>query len=196
MRVTPAMQRCLQAVEEKDSMEGFGRLYEAVQALMAEEGGLEAEGASVPATAEVGDELVAWLRREGGFVHPALRLEDCGAAGNGFVAREPVERGAELFRVPMRCVISEATVLADPALSQLQAQLSVLKQFASPLLALYLLVERGRRDSRWRPYLAALPRRFGVPLYWDWEELRLLQVSVVLLSWLVVSFCFSPFCTL
>jgi hypothetical protein len=180
MLVTPALQQCLQAVEEKDSVEGFARLHETVRALVAEEGGDRDEAAqdSVPPAEQAGRDLVEWLRREGGFVHPALQLRRCGEAGNGFVAEGAVERGAELFRVPMSCIISEATVLAHPVLSQLQAQLSVLKQFASPLFALFLLVERGRGEaSRWRVYLASLPLRFSVPLYWSWEELQLLQGS-------------------
>ncbi len=168
-------------------MEGLKRLFEAVQALLVEDGDLDetaiyerdaAASTSGQADSEkVGKALTEWLQEGGGYVHPALKLQSFGAAGNGFVAKGEVERGAELFRVPMRCVISEATVLADPVLSKLQAQLTVLRQFASPLLALFLVLERKRARSKWTPYLDSLPRRYSVPLYWRWEELLLLQGS-------------------
>jgi histone-lysine N-methyltransferase SETD3 len=125
----------------------------------------------------VNENLLKWLEAQGGWVDPLLSLERCGDAGNGFVARGgAVEEGSLLFKIPASCVITEATVLADPALSKLQKQLSLLRQYSSPLLALFLLLERDRTSaSSWKPYLDSLPQSFSVPLYWTWEEILLLR---------------------
>jgi hypothetical protein len=146
-------------------------LFDSVFDLIAEERKEEEKKAVA-----VGLGLISWLHAGGGFVHPALRLEHFGDAGNGFVAAEAIDSGAELFRVPLSHVMSVNTALEDPVLSQLQSQLSVLKQFGSPLLALYLLLEKLRGEkSRWKPYISSLPHSFSVPLYWRWEELMLLR---------------------
>jgi histone-lysine N-methyltransferase SETD3 len=163
-----------QATEEKaDTVESFKALFDSVHALIAEE---KKDSAVVETNvASIGADLTKWLVEGGGFVHRGLCLERFGDSGNGFVATEEIATGEELFRVPLSHIMSVDTALEDPVLSQLQSQLSVLKQFGSPLLALYLLLEKLRPKSRWKPYLASLPVQYSVPLYWTWEDLLLLR---------------------
>ena len=174
MNLSPALQQCLAAAEAKESPEAFERLYEACQTLMAE------QKAPEPPSGEVGPAqaaLVRWVRQKGGHVHPGLALEARGDAGSGWMARAgSVAEGELLFRIPPSCIVTEETILADRAFAKVYEQLTVLRQFPSALLALFLVVEEGRGSkSAWVPYLACLPRSYSIPLFWTWEELLLLR---------------------
>eukprot|EP00897_Mesotaenium_endlicherianum_P004547 jgi/Mesen1/411/ME000100S10641 len=80
--------------------------------------------------------------------------------------------------VPLRLAICTATIVRDPHLGPLYAQLLQEGQVADErvLLMLFLLVERARGpDSFWAPYMALLPARVGTPLAYSESQLQALR---------------------
>lgn len=176
MQLSGGLRECLEAVEEKE--DGFERLWKAVERLREEEGPslLSSSSSSPPPSSS--SSLEDWFQGlAGASRHASLELETLGGGkGRGWVARHgPVVGGSPLFVVPSAALLTEAALLTDPTLAALQGQLSVLRQFSSALIALFLLVHRARSDSPWRPYIDALPTSYSVPLYWSWNELSLLR---------------------
>ncbi len=81
-----------------------------------------------------------------------------------------------LASFPLSLAVTPASALADPALGPVYADL--LTSGAADeraLVMLFLAVERAKgRSSPWAPWLAALPREFGTPLYFSGAERALL----------------------
>jgi hypothetical protein len=44
-------------------------------------------------------------------------------------------------------------------------------------IAVFMAYERSKPDSKWGPYLRALPTTFTTPLWWNKEQLEELQAS-------------------
>lgn len=164
--------------DPKETPETFKTLFDTVNELMeSEDADAELRGTAGPNEPAL-LALREWLEAGGGFVHPDLVFGPVGDAGTGCLAKRDIAAGVELFRVPLSRVITEQTALADAAVEKMSAQLTLLRQFPSALLAFFLLIERLRaRRSPWQPYLDVLPRTYSVPLFWTWPELLLLRGS-------------------
>ncbi|RZS22170.1 hypothetical protein BHM03_00054915 [Ensete ventricosum] len=50
-------------------------------------------------------DLIRWVRREGGFVHPNLRIADGGPYGLGVVATNDIPPGSELIALPSHLLL-------------------------------------------------------------------------------------------
>lgn len=58
-----------------------------------------------PRIAPFPQDLVGWVKREGGFVHPKLRIADRGEYGLTLVASEDIPRGSRLVALPERLTL-------------------------------------------------------------------------------------------
>lgn len=45
-------------------------------------------------------DLINWVRREGGFVHPAVKIAEDGTTGLGLVASAEIPKGSDLIALP------------------------------------------------------------------------------------------------
>ena len=113
--------------------------------------------------------FAAWLEGAGGWLAPSLQITcDSKSSGRGVVVRDraTLSAGDIAVRLPFSLLITESTARAVPNLGA--AGLS-----STNLIAAFLLEE----NTRWRPYVDALPRQIETTLRWTEAELAELQAS-------------------
>ncbi|CAN6675887.1 unnamed protein product [Malus baccata var. baccata] len=116
-----------------------------------------------------------WLRDEGVVsakspaAKPALVPE-----GMGLVAHRDISKNEVVLEVPKRLWINPDTVSA----SEIGGVCSGLKPWVS--VALFLIREKSRADSKWRTYLDILPESTNSTVFWSEEELDELQGTQLL----------------
>ncbi|KAF7080258.1 hypothetical protein CFC21_084363 [Triticum aestivum] len=142
-----------------------------------------ASGATAPRIAQQPPDLLRWVQREGGFVHPALRVADHPEYGLGVSATAAdgvIPPGAVLIdlpgRIPLR--LRRPADAADAVLMQLADR--VPEELWSMRLGLRLLQERTKSYSFWWPYIANLPETFTVPIFFPGEDIKNLQYAPLL----------------
>lgn len=119
-----------------------------------------------------------WLQGEGASF-PKLRIGHLEGGERGVFARVDLEPGEELLRVPRQCLLTIERARDSDIGRLIQAHAPDTSEEA--YLAAFLLQEREREDSTWRPYLELLPKDFShLPLFYTEEELSLLQGSFML----------------
>ncbi|RCV08246.1 hypothetical protein SEVIR_1G316400v4 [Setaria viridis] len=142
-----------------------------------------AASAAAPRLAPQPPDLVRWVQREGGFVHPALRVSDHPEHGLGVSAAAAdgdIPPGEVLITLPGRLPLRlrRPTGAADDVLVQLAQQ--VPEELWAMKLGLRLLQERARPDSFWWPYIANLPETFTVPIFFPGDDIKNLQYAPLL----------------
>ncbi|KAJ1280917.1 hypothetical protein BS78_04G268500 [Paspalum vaginatum] len=142
-----------------------------------------AASAATPRLAPQPPDLVRWVQREGGFVHPALRVVDHPEHGLGVSAVAgdgDIPPGDVLIALPGRLPLRlrRPTGAADDLLVQLAQQ--VPEELWAMKLGLRLLQERAKPDSFWWPYIANLPETFTVPIFFPGDDIKNLQYAPLL----------------
>ena len=139
-----------------------------------------------------------WIRAHG-TIHPALRftpsgnvvLDDArvlGSSGDNDGEGPLVRKGDVLIALPPNMQISLDRTVADDRRALSDEQLAVLKRLDGGLpatmwaaqLGLHLLSLRAQEDSFFWPYIAALPQRFVLPLFFTPREIKELQYAPVI----------------
>ncbi len=117
--------------------------------------------------------LWAWAEGQGIDARAIeIRIE---ADGNrSVVARTAATEGQALVTVPRAALITDLDVADSPAGVALARAAPPLDSLHTPL-ALWLAGELRDPASRWRPYLDALPVRFGLPWFTDDDAVRELR---------------------
>lgn len=142
-----------------------------------------AASAAAPRLAPQPPDLVRWVQREGGFVHPALRVANHPEHGLGVSAAASdgdIPLGDVLIALPGRLPLRlrRPTGAADDVLVRLAQQ--VPEELWAMKLGLRLLQERAKSDSFWWPYIANLPETFTVPIFFPGEDIKNLQYAPLL----------------
>eukprot|EP00727_Mastigamoeba_balamuthi_P002150 m51a1_g11932 hypothetical protein (405) ;mRNA; r:707154-708529 len=111
-------------------------------------------------------DFVRWMRESGFGVHPSVRLGPTPGTGRGAFTVSALERGTELFRVPVALLLGPASphcrlgrLLRASRLSPWEALIACLMSEAS-----------AGPSSAWAPFLSALPRDVDTPLFWSPRE--------------------------
>ncbi|ESR61410.1 hypothetical protein CICLE_v10015103mg [Citrus x clementina] len=129
-------------------------------------------------------DLVKWVKKEGGFVHQAVKLfpqEDNETYGLGLVASQDIPKGSLLIALPDHIPLkfeSDAGDGADSVLVDLASQ--VPEELWAMKLGLKLLQERARLGSFWWPYISNLPETYSVPIFFQGEDIKNLQYAPLL----------------
>jgi hypothetical protein len=105
----------------------------------------------------------------------SLKLADYEGMGRGLFATQQIKRGQLMVRIPYQVLMDEEAALRSPISGIIKQHLHLLN--SKVVLALFLLYENQKRQSFWRPYLDALPKKINLPIYWKEEELEWLQAS-------------------
>ncbi|XP_052142793.1 uncharacterized protein LOC127762347 isoform X2 [Oryza glaberrima] len=142
-----------------------------------------AAASAAPRIAPQPPDLLRWVQREGGFVHPALRVVDHPEHGLGVsaaAAEGDIPPGDVLIALPGRLPLRlrRPAGAADAVLVQLAEQ--VPEELWAMRLGLRLLQERAKSDSFWWPYIANLPETFTVPIFFPGEDIKNLQCRFLL----------------
>ncbi|WOL06603.1 histone-lysine N-methyltransferase setd3 isoform X1 [Canna indica] len=125
-------------------------------------------------------DLIHWLRREGGFVHPKLRIADRDPYGLGVVATDEIPSGTELIALPTHVPLrfDRAPEAADGAHSTLmELAQRIPDELWAMRLGLRLLQERATVGSFWWPYISNLPETFSVPIFFPGDDIKNLQYA-------------------
>lgn len=126
-------------------------------------------------------DLVKWVKKQGGFVHEAVKIAQDDTYGIGLVAATEIPKGSDLIilpeHVPLR-FISDVEDGADPVLLQLATQ--VPEELWAMKLGLKLLQERAKFGSFWWPYISNLPETYSLPIFFAGEDIKNLQYAPLL----------------
>ena len=119
-----------------------------------------------------------WSRRAGASF-PKLRIGHLDGGERGVFASADIAAGEEVLRVPRQCMLTLDVARASDIGRLIEAHAPDTTE--ESYLAAFLLQERERKDSAWKPYLDVLPESFpNLPQYFDAEEVSLLQGSSAL----------------
>ncbi|KAJ4710065.1 Histone-lysine N-methyltransferase [Melia azedarach] len=128
-------------------------------------------------------DLVKWVKREGGFVHQAVKIspQQNEANGLGLVASQDIPKGSLLIALPDHIPLrfeSDSGDGADSVLANLARQ--VPEELWAMKLGLKLLQERAKVGSFWWPYISNLPETYSVPIFFQGEDIKNLQYAPLL----------------
>ncbi|GLJ51996.1 hypothetical protein SUGI_1105260 [Cryptomeria japonica] len=118
-----------------------------------------------------------WLSDEGGISSSSTSVKpEIVPQRLGLVAQRNISQGEVVLEVPKKIWISMDTVYAS--------EIGKLCQGLRPWVAisLFLLREKSKLNSPWRPYLNILPETLDSPMFWSEEELAELQGTQLLSS--------------
>ena len=118
-----------------------------------------------------------WLR-DSGSKFPKLELQDYGNEVRGCHATEMVQSGDTLVDIPLKCLITvemgKETDIGKAILAS-NIDLDAPKHI---FLMLFILVDRKKSDSFFKPYYDILPATLrNMPIFWNDDELNYLKGS-------------------
>lgn len=127
------------------------------------------------------EKYLSWMKANGVELHPQLEysVEAAGPVRGAKVSAD-ISAGTRVAKIPLSACLSIAAVKEHPALQEVLAEAS--DSVSPPVaLALLLMAESARGpESRWQPFIDALPPALGTTAYWGEEDLQLLQGTSVL----------------
>lgn len=123
--------------------------------------------------------LEKWATERGITFSNAVSIADFPGYGMGLKATRKISIGEAIVEVPLSCMLHSdlaiGTVLKTAAVCD-----PILQSMPSVCLAMLLLVEKHKgSDSKWKPYLDMLPRKYIHPLFMTVQEILLLRSSPV-----------------
>lgn len=122
--------------------------------------------------------LLRWLE-EGGARFPKLRITVQENGERAVIAREPITTGETVVTLPKSHLITQTLARGSELGRLLQSEVNPDNE--EMYLALFLLEEKHKPDSFWRPYIDSLPESFPhLPLFFDEQEQALLQGSFLM----------------
>ncbi|KAK9277133.1 hypothetical protein L1049_006672 [Liquidambar formosana] len=129
-------------------------------------------------------DLIKWVRREGGFVHHAVKIAEADPYGLGLVVSEEIPKGSDLIALPDHLPLrfgsleSSGEDALEPVLVSLARQIP--EELWAMRLGLKLLQERAMVGSFWWPYISNLPETYSVPIFFPGEDIKNLQYAPLL----------------
>nr|AKM76809.1 SET domain-containing protein [Geranium maderense] len=117
------------------------------------------------------ERFIQWLQVNDAELR-GCKIKYCNSnKGCGVYSSNDVSDGIQ-FVVPLNLAITPMRVLQDPLLgSECRAMFAEGEVDDRFLMNLFLMVERLRKNSSWKPYLDMLPTTFGNPLWFTADEL-------------------------
>eukprot|EP01103_Thecamoeba_quadrilineata_P014930 TRINITY_DN456_c0_g1_i3.p1 TRINITY_DN456_c0_g1~~TRINITY_DN456_c0_g1_i3.p1 ORF type:complete len:299 (+),score=41.08 TRINITY_DN456_c0_g1_i3:22-918(+) len=118
--------------------------------------------------------FTAWAKANSLLIHN-LHLSSIHGFGRGLLATNSIHVHDLLLEIPSHLIISKETAISHPIIGRIllnEQNDFVDETFAMVILLLY---EKNSSSSRWGPYLKMLPSCYEGPLYWDDNEINLLQ---------------------
>jgi hypothetical protein len=164
------------------TFEQFKDIYESVEALRRIENKppeklrhKSGEPVVEPSRKDLLEAFLKWSVDMGVEISPNIELHDFGIPfGYGFRAKNDFEPGEVLFRVPASAMMSRDTA-EESDLNKYMAGDSLYDGMEPVKLSLHLLNEKFNPESKWAPYIAALPKTYATTLEFSLEDYELLK---------------------
>eukprot|EP00892_Ulva_mutabilis_P009932 jgi/Ulvmu1/7310/UM035_0099.1 len=116
------------------------------------------------------DDLVAWVRRNGGKVAEGVDITSTATAGLGLKTTKPCTPGEALIWLPRSCQLTYGPD-TSPALSAMIEKIP--PSFWGLRLAMKVLEERSKIDSHFLPYIQNLPAVVnGLPMFFSPDTIK------------------------
>ncbi|KAK1419878.1 hypothetical protein QVD17_29298 [Tagetes erecta] len=129
-------------------------------------------------------DLIKWVKKEGGFVHPSVRIAQSGAFGLGLIASEQIPKGSDLIALPDHVPLKFPEIESDNGDESYSSLVNVARHVPEELwamrLGLKLLQERAKTGSFWWPYISNLPETYSVPIFFSGDDIKNLQYAPLL----------------
>ncbi|KAM0952759.1 putative [histone H3]-lysine(4) N-trimethyltransferase chromatin remodeling SET family [Dioscorea sansibarensis] len=123
-------------------------------------------------------DLIRWVRREGGFVNPKLKISDMGAHGLCVVASEDIPEGSDLIALPSHLPLRfKKSPESDGDSTLFELALRIPEELWAMKLGLRVLQERAAVGSFWWPYIGNLPETFSLPIFFSGEDIKNVQYA-------------------
>ncbi|CAL9687118.1 unnamed protein product [Knipowitschia caucasica] len=118
-------------------------------------------------------DLLAWAQ-DCGASTDGFTVADFGTEGFGLQATKDI-KAEELFLWIPRKMLMTVESAQSSILGHLYGQDRIMQAMGNVTLALHLLCERCTPTSHWLPYIRSLPSDYDTPLYFQQDEVQLLQ---------------------
>ncbi|KAF3432118.1 hypothetical protein FNV43_RR26857 [Rhamnella rubrinervis] len=129
-------------------------------------------------------DLIKWVRREGGFVHQAVKIAQDTTNGLGLLASEEIPKGTDLISLPDHLPLRFAPLESDGGDGLHSVLVNLARQVPEELwsmkLGLKVLQERAKVGSFWWPYISNLPETYSVPIFFPGQDIKNLQYAPLL----------------
>ncbi|KAI9007716.1 hypothetical protein DFJ74DRAFT_368124 [Hyaloraphidium curvatum] len=172
------LQQCSSDVPPAKAWEQFRDIMKSMDALMDLQDRVAPrdDPSQAPATTDF-TLLTSWLADNGVSGLDKVEFAADLDHGNGVVAKQDLEAQETVLSVPAKLMLSTDWASMDTRLQNFLTRLPVVRTLQTFILPIRLLVEAYDAKSFWKPYIAVLPRRVPVPLFWTVDEIELLKGS-------------------
>ncbi|XP_030854652.1 actin-histidine N-methyltransferase [Strongylocentrotus purpuratus] len=99
--------------------------------------------------------------------------------GYGLQATQDIKMDQELMNIPRKVMMTDQNAVDSPTIGDLVRGDRLLKGMPNVSLAIFILSEKLKSDSFWKPYLDVLPSSYSLPLYFTPDEIQLFQGSTM-----------------
>ncbi|XP_023947166.2 actin-histidine N-methyltransferase [Bicyclus anynana] len=124
------------------------------------------------------EQYVNWLQ-EHGAKFEGVEISEFDGYELGLKATKDFAEGSLLLTVPTKVMMTEKNA-AESDLGPFIDVDPLLQNMPNITLALFLLLEKSRSDSFWKPYIDVLPESYSTVLYFTSDELQELRPSPAL----------------
>ncbi|XP_013173018.1 PREDICTED: histone-lysine N-methyltransferase setd3 [Papilio xuthus] len=124
------------------------------------------------------DKYLIWLR-DNGAQFEGVEISEFEGYDMGLKATKDFPEDSLILTVPGKLMLTEKNAIESELNSFINVD-PILMNMSNISLALYLLLERSKPESFWKPYIDVLPDKYNTILYFTAEELAQLKPSPVL----------------
>ncbi|XP_059045181.1 actin-histidine N-methyltransferase [Achroia grisella] len=121
------------------------------------------------------ENFLKWLN-ENGAIFEGLEISEFEGYELGLKATKNFSEGSLLLMVPSKLMLTEQNA-RESELSPFINVDPLLQNMPNITLSLFLLLEKNKPDSFWKPYIDILPEKYSTILYFTSEELSELRPS-------------------
>ncbi|KPJ20027.1 Histone-lysine N-methyltransferase setd3 [Papilio machaon] len=126
------------------------------------------------------DKYLIWLR-DNGAQFEGVEISEFEGYDMGLKATKDFPEDSLILTVPGKLMLSEKDAIESELNTFINAD-PILMNMPNIALAMFLLLERNKSESFWKPYIDVLPEKYNTILYFTAEELVELKPSPVLES--------------
>jgi len=122
--------------------------------------------------------FMEWYVRNGGYIHPALKIDYFPHMGRGFRAERRISEEEKLLYIPSSLIFSMKNLQTHMTINNQLQVLSLLKtiiEVPENILIAWLLIEQRNQTSFFQPYINILPSYIPSPIHFNDYELSELQ---------------------